>query len=167
MLLRSILLSAFFVFPATALAEDALADLDPDFEADLEEIQNAPTATENANADRRQASFDALDEEEEFEIDLSYTTPANPVVDPDAELEPLEVKSEGLQDTNEPIETSNNAFDSIDDEIEEVPMPVAPEAKNIDWNLDLDEDIEIGDKEIKSKQESKSAPVDLDFLDEE
>lgn len=39
--------------------------------------------------------------------------------------------------------------------------------EDLDWNLDLNEDIEIGDGNLKLAPEPKSEPVNLDFLDEE
>lgn len=40
-------------------------------------------------------------------------------------------------------------------------------AEELDWNLDLTEDLEIGDENLKLAPEPKSEPVNLDFLDEE
>jgi len=40
-------------------------------------------------------------------------------------------------------------------------------AETLEWNLDLTEDLEIGDKNLKLAPEAKSEPVNLDFLNEE
>ena len=40
-------------------------------------------------------------------------------------------------------------------------------AEELDWNLDLTEDLEIGDENLKLAPEPKSEPVNLDFLDED
>ena len=40
-------------------------------------------------------------------------------------------------------------------------------AEELDWNLDLTEDLEIGDGNLKLAPEPKSEPVNLDFLDED
>lgn len=49
--------------------------------------------------------------------------------------------------------------------------PVAPTqttpVDTLDWNLDLTEDLEIGDGNLKITPEPKSEPVNLDFLEEE
>jgi hypothetical protein len=165
MIKRTILISALFALPTIAFADDSFADLDPDFDTELEDIQNSPTAKDETKNERREASFNALDEEEEFEMNLSEpAVDANNIADPDAELEPL-VES----DTEIIVEDNSNIADSnvIVDIEEIIPTTVDAEAKDIEWNLDLDEDIEIGDKKISSKEVEKSEPVDLDFLDEE
>jgi hypothetical protein len=166
MFFRSILLSVLFISPLTASADDGFADLDPDIEAELQEIHNAPTH-EKATNERRDASFNALDEEEEFEMDMTGIAKAAPVIDPDAELEPLVINNT-TSDIDGPEEMNDIGGDlGTFEEIEEAPTPVDPGAQKIEWNLDLDEDIEIGNKTIQIKEEAKSAPVDLDFLDEE
>ena len=79
-------------------------------------------------------------EEEDFEMDLSglATTPV-PSADVDA---------------------TNNATEPA------APVSATP-VETLDWDLDLTEDIEIGDGNLKIAPEPKSEPVNLDFLDEE
>ena len=79
--------------------------------------------------------------EEDFEMDLSGLS-ASPV---------------GTQ-TIEPqvtVETTN------------MPNETVTPIETLDWDLDLSEDIEIGDGNLKIAPEPKSEPVNLDFLDEE
>ena len=44
--------------------------------------------------------------------------------------------------------------------------PVTP-VEDLNWDLDLTEDIEIGEGNLKIAPEPKSEPVNLDFLDED
>ena len=44
--------------------------------------------------------------------------------------------------------------------------PLTP-VEDLSWDLDLNEDLEIGDGNLKIAPEPKSEPVNLDFLDEE
>ena len=39
-------------------------------------------------------------------------------------------------------------------------------AKDIEWNFDLSEDLELGDEDLKIEEEEKSEPVNLDYLEE-
>ena len=81
--------------------------------------------------------------EEEFEMDLSgLSAPVATPVNTDTPAAELAV----------------NTTNSVD--------PVTP-LEELDWNLDLTEDIEIGDGNLKIAPEPKSEPVNLDFLDEE
>lgn len=45
--------------------------------------------------------------------------------------------------------------------------PAQAPVETLDWDLDLTEDLEIGDGNLKLAPEAKSEPVNLDFLDEE
>ena len=145
------------------LVNDAFADeIDSDFDLDLEAIHAAPDADENAKI-RHTASFDALDEEEEFSMDLSGTAPAGNIVDPDSELEVFEVKT----DTEPDMDVASATTDSFEmEEMIEEPEAVDQAAKDLDWDLDLSEDMEIGDQKISAKEEQKSEAVNLDFLEE-
>ena len=166
MFYRSILLSTVLAFSTTANADDFIADLDPDLE-ELEEISDSSTA--KSNVERRQASFDALDEEDDFEMDLTSVAPAQTIEDPDAELEASTSEGDLLQDTNEPVQSLDTISDldmDLEEEIEVATQPVDPAAKNLDWSLDLDEDVEISVKKTTTEPEAKSAPEELDFLEE-
>ena len=145
------------------LVNDAIADeIDSDLDLDLEAIHAAPNADDNAKI-RLTASFDALDEEEEFSMDLSGSAPAGDIVDPDSELEVLEVKT----DTEPDMNVSSETIDYVElEEIIEEPTPVDQGAKDLDWNLDLSEDMEIGDQKISAEETQKSEAVNLDFLEE-
>ena len=79
--------------------------------------------------------------EEDFEMDLSGLN-AIPVETP--------VESDTINSLTEPIATTQMT-------------PV----ETLDWNLDLTEDLEIGDGNLKIAPEPKSEPVNLDFLDED
>ena len=45
--------------------------------------------------------------------------------------------------------------------------PAQAPVETLEWDLDLTEDLEIGDGNLKLAPEAKSEPVNLDFLDEE
>ena len=45
--------------------------------------------------------------------------------------------------------------------------PAQVPVETLEWDLDLTEDLEIGDGNLKLAPEAKSEPVNLDFLDEE
>lgn len=153
------MLRTIFVLSSLLFVNNAFADEDPNLDIDLEAIHAAPQAEENQNTQRK-ADFNALDEEDEFEMDLSNpTTPATEVINPDAELT-METTA-----ITEPNELSMGS-DSLGMDVMEEPAAVDPAAKDIDWSLDLSEDMEIGDTKISPKVEKKSEPVNLDFLDE-
>ena len=169
MFVRSILIAALLSVNTVAFADDVLADLDPDFDTELEEIKNSPTASDKSKNERRKASFNALDEEDEFEMNLSEPVDTNTtaITDPDAELEPLVEENLDGDVTGIDEASPSNENEVLNDIEEIVPTPVDEAAKEIEWDLDLDEDIEIGDKKITTKEKDKSEPVDLDFLEEE
>ena len=166
MLYRTIVLSTLFALSTTAQADDFIADLDPDLE-ELSEISDAPVQTKS-NVERRQASFDALDEEDDFEMDLSSVAPSQVIDDPDAELDLSAPEAGLLQDTDEPLQILDASSDLEMDieEIEETPGPVDPATTELEWSLDLDEDIEIVAPKTAPKQVSERAPENLDFLEE-
>ena len=78
--------------------------------------------------------------EEDFEMDLSGLSAA-----------PVE---------SAPVDATNTVTESV------APNQTTP-VETLDWNLDLTEDLEIGDGNLKIAPEPKSEPVNLDFLDEE
>ena len=78
--------------------------------------------------------------EEDFEMDLSGLSAA-----------PIE---------SAPVDATNTVTVSV------APIQTTP-VETLDWNLDLTEDLEIGDGNLKIAPEPKSEPVNLDFLDEE
>ena len=168
MLYRTIFLSAVFAFSTNALADDLdlVADLDPDLE-ELSEISETSTKMKS-NVERRQASFDALDEEDDFEMDLTSVAPTQVIDDPDAELELTTPEAGLLEDTDAPLQnTATNSDLEMDiEEIEEAPPAADPSAKDLDWSLDLDEDIEITAEKSTPEQKSERAPETLDFLEE-
>jgi hypothetical protein len=145
------------------LINDAFADeMDSDLDLDLEAFHAAPNADDNAKI-RHTASFDALDEEEEFSMDLSGSAYVGDIVDPDSELEVFVVKT----DTEPDMDFASAAIDYVElEEIIEEPTPVDQNAKDLDWNLDLSEDMEIGDQKISAEETQKSEAVNLDFLEE-
>lgn len=152
------------VFVLGFLVNDAFADeIDSDFDLDLEAIHAAPDVDENAKI-RHTASFDALDEEEDFSMDLSGSASAGDIVDPDSELEVFEVKTETEPNMDVPPAATTDSFE-LEEMIEE-PDAVDQAAKDLDWNLDLSEDMEIGKQKISAKEEQKSEAVNLDFLEE-
>ena len=132
-----------------------------DIDLDIEAFHAAPDA-EETKKNIGKADFNALDEEEEFSMDLSSVAPTQPAIDPDAELEPITEKV-GSEEPDMDISAS-----STDDfELEEIePTAVDPAAKDIEWNLDLSEDMEIGNIKISAEEEKKSEAVNLDFLEE-
>ena len=80
--------------------------------------------------------------EEDFEMDLSGLS-APPVELPAVETQALLIQQTHQQNLlSTPVET-------------------------LEWDLDLSEDLEIGDGNLKIAPEPKSEPVNLDFLDEE
>ena len=95
-------------------------------------------------------------------MDLSAVAPTQPAIDPDAELEPV---TETIGSEEPDMDISANASDDFDlEDIE--PTAVDPAAKDIEWNLDLSEDMEIGNIKISAEEEKKSEAVNLDFLEE-
>ena len=89
-------------------------------------------------------------EEDDFEMDLSALSApvATPVTTETADGE-LGVELDDEMSVN----TVSNA-------------PLTP-VEDLNWDLDLNEDLEIGDGNLKIAPEPKSEPVNLDFLDEE
>ena len=83
--------------------------------------------------------------EEDFEMDLSGLTT------------PVANAAPATADTLEP-EAGVGTVDSVG--------PVTP-VEDFNWDLDLTEDLEIGDGNLKIAPEPKSEPVNLDFLEEE
>lgn len=84
-------------------------------------------------------------EEEEFSMDLSglNSTPIN--------TETASVDVEADATTVEPEQATET--------------PVTP-VEDIEWNLDLSEDLEIGSGNLQIEEKPKSEPVNLDFLEE-
>ena len=118
----------------------------------------AENETENVEAEINEAEIQAFYEakkqedtgitvdmlsEEEFEMDLSALSA--PVASA--------VTAEVPVAADATVSTVNSA-------------PLTP-VEDLDWDLDLNEDIEIGDGNLKLAPEPKSEPVNLDFLDEE
>ncbi len=83
-------------------------------------------------------------EEEEFSMDLSglNSAPVN--------TEAVSVDVEDDAATVEPVDAAT---------------PVTP-VEEIEWNLDLSEDLEIGSGNLQIEEKPKSEPVNLDFLEE-
>ena len=97
---------------ALSLANIAWADdLDPNVEDDIKAFHNAPEKVEAPSID-----IDPLDEEEEFEMDLSMPV-ATTIENPEVELTTNTVVNAELPEDGEPV--------------------VDPTAANIEWNLDL------------------------------
>ena len=133
----------------------------------LSSCRQDKNTAEETKSNIGKADFNALDEEEDFSMDLSSVAPTQPVIDPDAELEPI-TEPAGTIEPEEAIELTpktNNGFD-MEEDIEIEPAAVDPAAKELDWNLDLEEDMEIGNTKISAEEEKKSEAVDLDFLEE-
>lgn len=118
----------------------------------------AENETENVEAEINEAEIQAFYEakkeedtgitvdmlsEEEFEMDLSALSA--PIASA--------VTAEVPVAADATVSTVNSA-------------PLTP-VEDLDWDLDLNEDIEIGDGNLKLAPEPKSEPVNLDFLDEE
>lgn len=140
---------------------NAFAEEPSDIDLELEAFHAAPDA-EETKSNLRKADFNALDEEEEFSMDLSFTAPTQPVIDPDAELEPI---TEAAGSVEPDMDFAPKADDDF--KLEEIePAAVDPEAKDIEWDLDLSEDVEIGNTKITTETEKKSEAVNLDFLEE-
>lgn len=159
--LISVLSLGFFV--NSAFAEEPA---DTSFDIDLEAIHAAPAA-EDTKAETHKASFNALDEEEDFSMDLSSVAPTQPAIDPDAELEPIAETVGSLAPTgNITLTPQKDAGFQMEEDLEIEPAKVDAAAKNIDWNLDLSEDMEIGNTKISAEEEKKSEAVDLGFLEE-
>ena len=78
--------------------------------------------------------------EEDFDMDLSGLSA--PVVNATAESAVATTTTNEAAPSQAPVET-------------------------LEWDLDLTEDLEIGDGNLKLAPEAKSEPVNLDFLDEE
>ena len=123
---------------ATSFAED----VDPNVEEDIKAFHNAPEKVEEPTID-----IDPLEEEGGFQMDL--TMPATPVAieNPEGELDAAApVTTIELGEDGEPI--------------------VDPAAAQLEWNLDLSEDLEVGDVILTTEEEPKSEPVNLDYLEE-
>ena len=126
---------------ALSLANIAWADdVDPNVEDDIKAFHNAPEKVEAPSID-----IDPLDEEEEFEMDLSMPV-ATTIENPEVELTTTTVVNAELPEDGEPV--------------------VDPTAANIEWNLDLSEDLEVGDAVLSTEETPKSDPVNLDYLEE-
>lgn len=126
---------------ALSLANIAWADdVDPNVEDDIKAFHNAPEKVEAPSID-----IDPLDEEEEFEMDLSMPV-ATTIENPEVELTTNTVVNAELPEDGEPV--------------------VDPTAANIEWNLDLSEDLEVGDAVLSTEETPKSDPVNLDYLEE-
>ena len=154
--------SVFFI-AASTLSLTAFATEEDELDLDLEAIHAAPTAKEDG-AKKIEASFNALDEEEEFSMDLSVSVPTEAIINPDEELAPEVAPVIQMNDEIEGMNANSPAIEL--EEIIEEPAAVDPSAKDIEWNLDLSEDMEIGDQKITTEKEKKSDPVNLDFLEE-
>lgn len=106
-------------------------------EINEEEIQ---AFYEAKKVEEAKVTVDVLSEED-FDMDLSGLSA--PVVNPSSE--------------------STVATTTTNEEVAPAQAPV----ETLDWDLDLTEDLEIGDGNLKLAPEAKSEPVNLDFLDEE
>lgn len=115
-------------------------DVDPNVEDDIKAFHNAPEKVEAPSID-----IDPLDEEEDFEMDLSMPV-ATTIENPEVELTTSTVVNAELPEDGEPV--------------------VDPTAANIEWNLDLSEDLEVGDAVLSTEEAPKSDPVNLDYLEE-
>lgn len=150
---RSQLFSTIFaVILGTVLfantANTAIAEEDT-LGQEIESFHTTTTKTEPS------VTINAMEEEEEFQMDLSTPVPAQNIGNPDDELvvTPSVVSSAA---------TTVSRDASLD--IEDVPPPVDEAAKAIEWNLNLEEDLE---KITPVQQtEEKSAPVNLEYLEE-
>lgn len=94
--------------------------------------------------------------EEDFEMDLSaLSAPAAiPVADAITAIDTdVELSDMDLSDVDLDVPTAST-------------VPLTP-VEDLNWDLDLDEDLEIGAGNLKLAPEPKSEPVNLDFLDEE
>lgn len=143
-------------------------------EDDLDFLNEVHSETDNVDApgkksEKRKASFDAI-EEEENTFDFS-AAPSAPAEDPDALIEPVadSLDNEAVARTEITKNSDQNpAADSAPIILEEEPPPVDAEAENIDWSFDEeDEELELNQRTVPAEKEESSAPVNLDFLDEE
>ena len=117
------------------------ADVDPNVEDDIKAFHNAPEKVDTPSID-----IDPLDEEEGFEMDLSIPIAIPAVENPEAELSSTPIINTEMPEDGEPM--------------------VDPAAGNIEWNLDLSEDLEVGDTVLSTEDTPKSEPVNLDYLEE-
>lgn len=145
--MRTIIISLFTI----SISQVAAAESTPDssVEEDIKAFHNAPEKQETT------IEIDPLDEEGEFVMDLTMPTPVSQTVDPDAELSSI-VTTELT-----PSEINND----LGEIVEGAPI-VNDAAKDIEWNFDLSEDLELGDEDLKIEEEEKSEPVNLDYLEE-
>lgn len=116
-------------------------DVDPNVEDDIKAFHNAPEKVDTPSID-----IDPLDEEEGFEMDLSMPVATTTVDNPEAELSSAPIVNTEIPEDGEPV--------------------VDPAAANIEWNLDLSEDLEVGDTVLSTEETPKSEPVNLDYLEE-
>ena len=134
-----------------SISQVAIADsaVDSNVEEDIKAFHNAPEKVET------KIEIDPLDEEGEFVMDLTMPTTPQETIDPDAELTSVV--------TTEAMTSSTNL--ELGEIVEDTPT-VDETAKNIEWNFDLSEDLELGDDDLKIEEEKKSDPVNLDYLEE-
>ncbi len=86
-------------------------------------------------------------EEEEFSMDLSGLD--NAPINPEVTIGDVDIEADII--AGEPPEATDAAVTPVED---------------IEWNLDLSEDLEIGSENLQIEEKPKSEPVNLDFLDE-
>ena len=145
--MRTIIITLFTLcISPVAMAESSV---DSNVEEDIKAFHNAPEKVENT------IEIDPLDEEGEFVMDLTMPTTPQETIDPDAELTSIV--------TTEPMTSSTNL--ELGEIVEDTPT-VDEAAKDIEWNFDLSEDLELGDEDLKIEEEKKSDPVNLDYLEE-
>ena len=145
--MRTIIITLFTLsISPVAMAESSV---DSNVEEDIKAFHNAPEKVETT------IEIDPLDEEGEFVMDLTMPTTPQETIDPDAELTSIV--------TTEAMTSSTNL--ELGEIVEDTPT-VDEAAKNIEWNFDLSEDLELGDEDLKIEEEKKSEPVNLDYLEE-
>lgn len=132
------LITALFALSLTNMAW--AEDVDPNVEEDIKAFHNAPEKVDTPSIE-----IDPLDEEEGFEMDLS-TPVVTTVENPESELSTTTTVSTELPEDGEPV--------------------VDPSATNLDWSLDLSEDLEVGDTVLTTEEAPKSEPANLDYLEE-
>ena len=131
---------------ALCLTNISYADdtVEPNIEEDIKAFHNAPEKVEEPTID-----IDPLEEEDGFEMDLSIPVTAS-IENPEVELAVNSTIS-----STEVVELTEDGEPVVD-----------PAAANIEWNLDLSEDLEVGDAVLTTDEEPKSEPVNLDYLEE-
>ena len=146
--MRTIIISIF----ALSISQIAVAEptADSTVEEDIKAFHNAPEKVEAA------IEIDPMEEEGEFVMDLTTPVTMQNTVDPEAEID---------QETSTTAISSTTAM-ALGEIAEGAPLAVDDSAKELNWNFDLSEDLEIGDEDLVIEEEKKSEPVNLDYLEE-